>query len=54
MADFLKVNRHGQAAQGVEHRYKLADFGLTEAMIENVCGAYIEQYAITREKRASG
>ena len=50
MADFIKVNRHGQAVQGVRHRYDLADFGLTEAMIEDVCGSYLDKYGVVRER----
>ena len=51
MADFLKRNRHGQAAAGVAHRYRLADFGLTEAMVEAVCGRYIDTFGVVREPR---
>jgi hypothetical protein len=49
MSDFLKVNRHGHGA--APHRYALADFGLTEAAIEAVCGRYIDQFGVAREKR---
>jgi hypothetical protein len=49
MSDFLKVNRHGHGA--APHRYALADFGLTEAAIEAVCGRYIDQFGVVREKR---
>lgn len=53
MTEFLRVNRHGQGqgAHAVKHRYTLAEFGLTEAMVEETCGEYIEQYSVVREKR---
>ena len=51
MSDFLKVNRHGQAQAGVKHRYAMADFGLTDALIDEVCGRYLEQYGVAREAR---
>ncbi len=53
MTEFLRVNRHGQAqgTDDIKHRYTLADFGLTEAMIEQMCGKYIDQYGVAREQR---
>lgn len=52
MADFLaEKNRHGQASSGVKHTYSLADFGLTEDMIEDAFGGYLDQYEIERERR---
>jgi hypothetical protein len=51
MTDFLAVkNRHGQASSGVRHAYSLADFGLTEDMIEQTFGDYLDSYGIERER----
>lgn len=50
MTDFLAVNRHGQASGGARHTYSLADFGLTEDMIEEAFGDYLDRYAIARER----
>lgn len=50
MTDFLCVNRHGQASSGVRHSYSLADFGLTEDMIEDTFAGYIDRYGIERER----
>jgi Sulfotransferase family len=47
MLKFLKVNRHGQ---GPKHNYTLADFGLDESIIEKHLGAYIDKYAVARER----
>ena len=49
MQAFLGRNRHGHGAK--KHVYTLADFGLTEAMIEEHFGDYIDAYGVTREKR---
>jgi hypothetical protein len=48
MESFLKINRHGQ---GKAHRYDLADIGLDEAMVEEICGKYIDTFGIARERR---
>ena len=51
MTDFLAVrNRHGQASGGARHTYSLADFGLTEDMIEEAFGDYLDKYEIERER----
>jgi len=49
MSDFLKVNRHGHGV--AQHRYTLAEFGLTEDAVEAVCGRYIDAFGVAREKR---
>lgn len=51
MTNFLSVNRHGQASSGVKHSYSLADFGVTEDMIEETFGNYIDRNGIERERR---
>jgi hypothetical protein len=51
MASFLKTHRHGGHGQAKAHDYKLADFGLTEADIEAVCGRYLDQFGVAREER---
>jgi hypothetical protein len=33
------------------HDYKLADFGLTEADIEAVCGPCLDSFGVAREER---
>ncbi len=43
-------NRHGQAQSGVKHSYSLADFGLTEDMVEEAFGDYLDRYGIERER----
>ncbi len=43
-------NRHGQAQSGVRHTYSLADFGLTEDMVEEAFGDYLDRYGIERER----
>jgi hypothetical protein len=48
MASHLKTDRHGK---GPARSYSLADFGLTEADIEQGFGAYIDRHAIARERR---
>lgn len=51
MTAFLaEKNRHGQASSGVKHTYSLADFGLTEEMIEGAFGGYLDHYQIERER----
>lgn len=49
MSGFLQRNRHGHGVQ--KHSYALADFGLTEQMIEDVFGDYIDRFGIEREAR---
>ena len=44
-------NRHGQAQSGVRHSYSLADFGLSEDMVEEAFGGYLDRYGIERERR---
>ncbi|MCB2046976.1 MAG: sulfotransferase [Novosphingobium sp.] len=44
-------NRHGQAQSGVKHTYSLADFGLTEDMVEEAFGDYLDSYGVERERR---
>jgi hypothetical protein len=51
MTDFLKVHRHGGHGQSKAHAYRLADFGLDEKIIEDVCGAYIDRFGVAREER---
>lgn len=51
MTDWLKVNRHGQAQSGVKHTYSLDTFGLTEGMVEEAFGDYLDRYGIERERR---
>jgi hypothetical protein len=43
-------NRHGQAQSGVKHTYTLGDFGLTEDMVEDAFGDYLDKYGIERER----
>lgn len=43
-------NRHGQTQSGVRHSYSLADFGLTEDMVEEAFGDYLDRYGIERER----
>jgi hypothetical protein len=43
-------NRHGQAQSGVKHTYSLGDFGLTEDMVEEAFGDYLDTYGIERER----
>ena len=43
-------NRHGQAQSGVKHTYSLGDFGLTEDMVEDAFGDYLDTYGIERER----
>ena len=52
MEAFLRVNRHGQSQGGVKHHYTLEDFGLTEAAVEEICGRYLDQYGVARERNA--
>jgi hypothetical protein len=47
MEAFVKTNRH---AHGPKHSYTLADFGLTEADIEETFGAYLDEYGVARER----
>lgn len=47
MEGFVKTNRH---AHGPKHSYTLADFGLTEADIEEVFGDYLDEYGVARER----
>jgi hypothetical protein len=47
MEAFVRTNRH---AHGPKHSYTLADFGLTEADIEEVFGEYLDEYGVTRER----
>jgi hypothetical protein len=47
MEAFVKTNRH---AHGPKHRYTLADFGLTEADIEETFGDYLDEYGVVRER----
>jgi hypothetical protein len=47
MESFVKVNRH---AHGPKHSYTLADFGLTEADIEEALGAYLDKFGVVRER----
>lgn len=47
MEAFVKDNQH---AHGPKHKYSLADFGMTEAEIENVYGEYLDTYGIARER----
>lgn len=49
MSAFLRQNPHGREHGGVRHRYELADFGLSPALIEQSCGAYFERYQVVRE-----
>jgi hypothetical protein len=51
MEQFLSVNRHGQSQHGVKHSYKLEDFGLTEAAVEDACAEYLGTYGVARERR---
>lgn len=44
-------NRHGQAQSGVKHSYSLEDFGLSEDMVEEAFGGYLNRYDIERERR---
>lgn len=44
-------NRHGQAQSGVKHTYSLADFGLSEDMVEEAFGDYLDRYGVERERR---
>jgi hypothetical protein len=51
MTDWLAArNRHGQAQSGVKHTYTLGDFGLTEDMVEDAFGDYLDTYGIERER----
>lgn len=51
MAQFVASgNRHGQASSGVRHTYSLGDFGLTENMVEEAFGDYLDRYEIERER----
>jgi hypothetical protein len=47
MEAFVKTNRH---AHGPKHSYTLADFGLTEADIEETFGDYLDAYGVARER----
>ena len=47
MEVFVKTNRH---AHGPKHSYTLADFGLTEADIEETFGDYLDEYGVARER----
>jgi hypothetical protein len=47
MEAFSKTNRH---AHGPKHKYTLADFGLTEADIEETFGDYLDEYGVERER----
>jgi hypothetical protein len=47
METFVKTNRH---AHGPKHSYTLADFGLTEADIEETFGDYLDEYGVARER----
>lgn len=49
MSAFLRQNPHGREHGGIRHRYELADFGLSPALIEQSCGAYFERYQVVRE-----
>lgn len=49
MTAFLGRNRHGAGVK--KHVYTLAEFGLSEAMIEEYFGDYIEAFGIQRETR---
>ena len=49
MATHLDSDHHGK---GPARAYGLADFGLSEAEIEEAFGAYIDRHGITREKRS--
>jgi hypothetical protein len=51
MTDFLKVHRHGGHGASRAHAYRLADFGLDEKIIEDVCGSYIDRFGVQREAR---
>lgn len=52
MSDWLTArNRHGQAQSGKTHTYSLGDFGLTEQMVEEAFGDYLDRYGIERERR---
>jgi hypothetical protein len=52
MTQFVEgKNRHGQAQSGVKHTYSLADFGLTEDMVEDAFSDYLDQYGVERERR---
>lgn len=44
-------NRHGQAQSGVKHTYSLEDFGLSEDIVEEAFGGYLDRYGIERERR---
>lgn len=48
MLDHCETDRHGK---GPMRAYGLADFGLSEADIEQAFGAYIDRHSIVREKR---
>ncbi len=43
-------NRHGQAQSGIRHTYSLGDFGLSEDMVEEAFGDYLDRYGIERER----
>jgi hypothetical protein len=49
MERHLVIDRHGK---GTARSYSLANFGLSEADIEDAFGDYIDRHGITREKRA--
>ncbi|MBM3596464.1 MAG: sulfotransferase, partial [Alphaproteobacteria bacterium] len=52
MAGFVAGrNRHGQAQSGMKHTYSLEEFGLTEDMVEEAFGDYLDRYGIERERR---
>lgn len=44
-------NRHGQSQSGVKHTYSLETFGLTEDMVEEAFGDYLDRYGVERERR---
>ncbi|MDZ4113567.1 MAG: sulfotransferase [Brevundimonas sp.] len=51
MSAFLKTQPHGREHGGVRHRYDLADFGLTPAIVEQSCEAYVRRYHVALEAR---
>jgi hypothetical protein len=49
MSAFLATNPHGQEHGGLKHRYELAEFGLSSALIEHSCEAHIARYQVALE-----